>query len=73
VTNGGQCSWHEFAAEIAARDQSPCVVTPCSTAEFVRPAPRPAYSVLDLAKTDALLGPSLDWRTSLHAVLGQLA
>ena len=69
VTNGGQCSWHDFAAAIASHEYSKCRVLPCTSAEFVRPAKRPAYSVLDLSKTDALLGASLDWRESLHAVL----
>lgn len=72
VTNGGQCSWHGFAAAIASHEHAQCRVLACTSAEFVRPAKRPGYSVLDLSKTDALLGPSLDWRESLHAVLRQL-
>ena len=76
VTNGGQCSWHGFAAAIASHEYAECRVLPCTTveytAEYPRPAQRPAYSVLDLSKTDALIGPSLDWRESLHAVLRQI-
>jgi len=72
VTNGGFCSWHDFAAAIASYEYSKCRVLPCTAAEFDRPAKRPAYSVFDLSKTDALIGPSLDWRESLHAVLRQL-
>jgi dTDP-4-dehydrorhamnose reductase len=72
VTNGGQCSWYEFTAAIASHEHSTCRVHPCTSAEFVRPAKRPAYSVFDLSKTDALIGPSLDWHESLHAVLRQL-
>jgi len=72
VTNGGQCSWYEFAAAIASHEYSKCRVSPVTSAEFVRPAKRPAYSVFDLSKTDALIGPSLDWHESLHAVLRQL-
>lgn len=72
VTNGGQCSWHDFAAAIASYEYRECRVLPCTSAEFQRPAKRPAYSVLDLSKTEALIGPSVDWRESLHAVLRQL-
>jgi dTDP-4-dehydrorhamnose reductase len=72
VTNGGQCSWYEFTAAIASHEHSKCRVSPCTSAEFVRPAKRPPYSVFDLSKTDALIGPSLDWHESLHAVLRQL-
>jgi dTDP-4-dehydrorhamnose reductase len=72
VTNGGQCSWYELAAAIASHEHSKCKVSPVTSAEFVRPAKRPAYSVFDLSKTDALIGPSLDWHESLFAVLRQL-
>jgi dTDP-4-dehydrorhamnose reductase len=72
VTNAGQCSWYELTAAIASHEHSKCKVSPVTSAEFVRPAKRPAYSVFDLSKTDALIGPSLDWHESLFAVLRQL-
>lgn len=72
VTDGGECSWHEFAKEIIRLDQSPCDVQPCSTAEFPRPAKRPAYSVLDLSRTEQHLGQSPDWTVNLARVMQQL-
>jgi dTDP-4-dehydrorhamnose reductase len=49
-----------------------CRVEPCSTAEFPRPAKRPAYSVLDLAATEALLGPMPSWQENLASVMARL-
>jgi len=46
VTNGGSCSWFEFAAAILAARSPENTVIPVTTAEFPRPARRPAYSVL---------------------------
>lgn len=72
VTDGGQCSWHEFATAIAAAANPACRVSPCTTAEYPLPAQRPAYSVLDLSKTEALLGPMPPWQINLSAVLANL-
>jgi dTDP-4-dehydrorhamnose reductase len=60
----GECSWFEFAREIVERARLDCSVEPCTTAEFPRPAPRPAYSVLGGEQQL----PS--WREGLDAYLG---
>lgn len=73
ATDGGECTWFEFAREIAARVAPRCRVSPCTTAEFPRPAPRPAYSVLDLSGTEARLGAMPDWRENLASVLARAA
>ena len=72
VTDGGECTWYEFTRAIAEKLGRTCTISPCTTAEFPRPAPRPAYSVLDLSKTEALLGPMPDWRDNLASVLARL-
>ena len=72
VTDGGECTWYEFTRAIAEKLGRTCTLSPCTTAEFPRPAPRPAYSVLDLSKTEALLGPMPDWRENLASVLARL-
>jgi dTDP-4-dehydrorhamnose reductase len=47
ATNEGACTWYDFAKKIVASANIPCAVDPCPTTEFPRPAPRPAYSVLE--------------------------
>lgn len=54
VTNKEQCSWYEFACDIFAVAQKQVIVSPVSTAEFPRPAKRPAYSVLSTEKLEKL-------------------
>lgn len=46
-TNEGACTWFDFAKVIVDRAGIAVDVEPCTTAEFPRPAPRPAYSVLE--------------------------
>ncbi len=55
-TNSGDCTWHDLAAEAlsAARLEAP--LAPCTTADFPRPAPRPAYSVLSNETFEAATG-----------------
>jgi len=72
VTDGGECTWYEFTVAIAKQLGHTCTIAPCTTAEFPRPAARPAYSVLDLGKTEGLLGPMPAWHENLASVLGRL-
>jgi len=61
----GACSWFEFARAIFERAGSDTRVEPCTTADFPRPAPRPAYSVLGSERGHTL--PS--WEDGLDAYL----
>lgn len=72
VTDGGECTWFDFAREIAARVSPACEVRPCTSAEFPRPAARPAYSVLDLRETETRIGAMPDWRENLGSVLARI-
>ena len=72
ATDGGECTWFEFASAIVREVGAPCRVLPCTTSEFPRPARRPAYSVLDLSQTEAALGPMKPWTAALHEVIARL-
>jgi dTDP-4-dehydrorhamnose reductase len=52
--SNGSCTWYEFAAYVIRKYGIRCEVRPCTTAEFPRPAPRPANSVLANARLKAL-------------------
>ncbi|GGF92224.1 dTDP-4-dehydrorhamnose reductase [Paenibacillus abyssi] len=70
ASNTGVCSWYEFAKEIFEASGQSVQVEPCSTADFPRPAPRPAYSVMDhcgIRSND--LSPLRHWREALVCYL----
>lgn len=72
VADGGECTWFEFTQEIARQAGHACDLQPCTTDQFPRPARRPAYSVLDLSRTEAAIGPMPDWKENLAHVLQQI-
>jgi dTDP-4-dehydrorhamnose reductase len=72
VTDGGECSWFELAALIGEVVNPDCRVEPCTSDEFPRPAPRPAYSVLDISATEDLVGPLIPWEDRVRDVLALL-
>ena len=71
VTNGGACSWYEFAQEILRlAGFGPVPLSPISSGELDRPARRPAYSVLANAAWQAAgLPPLRPWPEALAAML----
>ncbi|WP_148311612.1 dTDP-4-dehydrorhamnose reductase [Amycolatopsis japonica] len=68
-TGGGSTTWFGFAKAIFAElGADPARVKPCTTAEFPRPAARPAYGVLSNASwREAGLTPLRDWSDALKA------
>jgi dTDP-4-dehydrorhamnose reductase len=71
VAAEGDCTWAEFAEAIFEEADIDCRVRRITTAEFGRPAPRPAYSVLHSERRGA---PELPpWREGLRACLDRLA
>jgi len=67
ATNAESATWFVFAQELFRRaGLDPQRVLPTTSDEFVRPAPRPAYSVLGhTAWTRAALGVPRSWRAAL--------
>jgi dTDP-4-dehydrorhamnose reductase len=72
ATSSGETSWFEFARSVvAANGQSPDVVGATDSASFVRPAPRPAYSVLGHGKLHAHgIEPIGPWDQRWHEAAG---
>ena len=67
TAGGGQCSWHGLTTELFNQAEIDCKVEETTSTQFVRPAPRPSWSVLDSERD----GPRLpSWQLG---VLGFLA
>jgi dTDP-4-dehydrorhamnose reductase len=70
VTNSGETTWYDFAARIVQRSGAAAVVDPMSSAELNRPAPRPAYAVLDNSRFISIAGaPLRTWEEALDDYL----
>ncbi|WBW96604.1 dTDP-4-dehydrorhamnose reductase [Oceanirhabdus sp. W0125-5] len=46
-TGEEECTWYDFACKIVEYAGINCIIKPCTTEEFLRPAKRPHYSSLD--------------------------
>jgi dTDP-4-dehydrorhamnose reductase len=68
-TNSGKASWNDFARAIFTEaGLDPARVLETDSASFIRPAPRPAYSVLGHdGWARAGLAPMRDWQDALRA------
>ncbi len=73
VTNAGDCTWYEFAIEIVRESGLPTTVKPVTTAEFPRPARRPAYSVLSPDSLHTYNVRMPEWQDALRRYLGTAA
>lgn len=74
ATNGGECSWFQFAREIFRAAKIGASVAETTAAEWKAPARRPAYSVLD---NGALQRAGIDtlpaWQNALRRYLARRA
>ncbi|HXM13399.1 MAG TPA: dTDP-4-dehydrorhamnose reductase [Terriglobales bacterium] len=69
VTNSGNCTWYDFATEIMRQSGLSTKVKPVTTAEFPRPARRPAYSVLSPDSLNAYNVRMPEWQDALRRYL----
>jgi dTDP-4-dehydrorhamnose reductase len=66
-------SWYAFAVEIARLWSGVAEVIPVTSAEFPRPARRPAYSVLDVGRFEMIAGRRVEpWTNGLVETLAWL-
>lgn len=65
-----ECSWFDFARAIAEESGADVTIKAVTTAEFPRPARRPAYSVLSTERYERLTGVApASWREGLREYL----
>ena len=71
ATNSGETNWFDFTKAIfEGIGADPNRVLPTDSSTFVRPAPRPAYSVLGQAKwAEVGMKPMRGWREALDAAM----
>lgn len=69
VTNGGQCTWYDFARAILTHQHLTDIeLEAITTEELQRLAPRPKFTVLDTSKFTTLTGQHIrHWQEGLHA------
>jgi dTDP-4-dehydrorhamnose reductase len=67
LTGAGAVSWNGFAEEIFRQAEVECRVEETTSEQFVRPAPRPAWSALDSEREDVL--PMPPWQDGLAGYL----
>lgn len=70
LANGGVATWWDLAREALDRGGFPEIeIERVTTSEFARPAPRPAYSALDVSKAEGLGVRLPSWRAAVAAYL----
>ena len=73
ATNLGECTWFEFAREIAGKAKLATNIVPTTSEKFVRPAKRPKYSVLSSASLDVMGIQMPTWQDATTRYLAERA
>ncbi len=71
LAGAGHVSWNGFAAEIFRQAEVSCRVEDATTEQMARPAPRPAWSVLESERDDVI--PLPPWQDGLAGYLAARA
>ena len=69
LAGAGSCSWNELALETFDQAGVRCRVKPTTSDRFVRPAPRPAFSVLGSERPDPIVLPP--WPDGVRGYLNE--
>ena len=73
LANSGSCTWFDFAREIFTLLKMDVSITPISSAELERKAPRPSYSVFDMWKFQKDTGLKMrPWQEALREYLATI-
>jgi dTDP-4-dehydrorhamnose reductase len=73
-TNSGDCTWYDLAAHVLERTGLRVALARSDSASLGRPAPRPAYSVLDLSRFESATGWRMPpWQEAVDRYLGVVA
>ncbi|CAM2007193.1 dTDP-4-dehydrorhamnose reductase [Acanthopleuribacter pedis] len=73
INQSGQTTWFDFAKVIFERKQLPAALEPISAAAFQSVVKRPAYSILDNGKFEALTKHSMPgWQDALERHLAEI-
>jgi len=73
IANTGPTTWYHVALRVFQAVGVPELLSPCTTAQYPTPARRPAYSVLDTSRYEALtLAPLPRWEDALDRFLTEL-
>lgn len=72
-TNEGVCSWYDFAVSIMKFAELPCKVLPIETKDYILPASRPFYSVLNKSKIKTTFNIDIPhWKESLDKCIKKI-
>lgn len=72
-TGKGECTWFDFAREIAKLSGITGTVSPCSSEEYPSPVKRPAYSSLSHLALDCAVGDEMrEWKTALKEYIAKV-
>ena len=70
VANAGQATWYDVAKRIFEAAGAPDLLSPCTTADYPTPAPRPKRSILDTGFYEHLTGAALPrWEDAIDRFL----
>lgn len=72
-TGEGECSWYDFASEIAKLSGFEGKVLPCTSEEYKSPTKRPEYSSLENLALKCSVGNYMrDWKTALNEYINKV-